>query len=331
MRIKMLLKGRSLTYLKGESIMKRTIWLMMVLVLCFVGVSFSADAVKTCDAVKTAAISVPPTIPTSDPGPIFANRDSMFDLGKSLGGSEISVRSTFVSKYKWYGVDRFDGKGAMGLGVNYQFPKFDSLDSYVGFDYENWSPLGSNSNRVAENASQNTYKVYYVQNLWAGERYNAQVTVSGTYYDLTEADNGENGQEFGVGIAFPELFNWGANGKLVPSAYYGRVWDLALDAPNKTVNKYSGDVYVGGLDYYKSLSDNMLLDVYAKVNYSDGLVSDDSEFTDGTVGVLTDIKLAKGTTVTPFVNYVYYFDQSLLNRGNADGEVWGGVTLRFNF
>jgi len=307
--------------------MKKTILLMMILVLCFVGVSFAADNAPA----SAGAFTTPPTLPTLDPGQNLGNTDSMFDLGKYLGGSEISVRSTFVTKSKWYGVDWFNGKGAMGLGVNYQFPKFTSLDSYVGFDYENWSPLGYNSNAVAEEAKQNNYKIYYVQNLWSKEVYQTQVTVSGTYYDFTDAKNGENGQEFGVGLAFPELFNWGANGRLVPSAYYGRVWDLAIDAPNRTVNKYTGDVYVAGLDYYKTLSDTMLLDVYTKINYSDGLVSDESEFTDATVGVLTDIKLAKGTTVTPFVNYVYYFDQSISNRGNADGDVWGGVTLRFKF
>lgn len=278
-----------------------------------------------------------PTIPTLDPmhAPKIRNNIFGIDLGGYIGDSEVTVRTTFQTKHKWYGQDWFDEKGAMGYGVNYRFPTIETIPGTFYFDILSWSPMGSTDSYAASKAKQNNYKVYYVQDFFEEEKHWVQLTISETYYDLTNADDGDDGQEFGVGIALPGLFDFGEkgvdDGQLVPSIYGGKIWNLKLDQTNSFVNEYDGSVYVFGLDYYSRLQENIVGDAYMKLNYKEGLNVNNNDFTDVTVGLLTDIEIGQGTILTPSINYIYYLDDSLLDNNKGDSEVWAGLTIRYNF
>ncbi|MHA1469475.1 MAG: hypothetical protein ACTSSP_02805 [Candidatus Asgardarchaeia archaeon] len=273
-----------------------------------------------------------PTIPNIDLMHTPKVRNNVFgiDLGQYLGDSEVTARTVFKSKHKWYGQDWFDDKGAVGYGVNYRIPKITELPGQLYLDIMNWSPMGT-KREGSEKAKQNNYKVYYVQNIFEGEKHQVQLSISEIYYDLTNAEDGDDGQEFGVGLAFPNLFVFEGKGTLVPSFYVGKVWNLKLDDQGNNVNEYDGTVFTGGLDYYRPLTEKLLTDIYLRLNYSEGFESSENKFTDVTVGVLFDMELASGIIVTPSVNYIYYLDDTLAGDGNSDAEVWTGITIRYNF
>jgi hypothetical protein len=297
----------------------------------------SAGSTIDIPVVPIDLIAIPispavPTIPDIDPMHAPKIRSNIFgiDLGQYIGDSEITVRTTFKTKHKWYGQDWFDDKGAQGYGVNYRLPLIEGFPGRFYFDVINWSQTGTGS-YSSDAAKQNNYKVYYVNDFFEEETYHTQVTISETYYDLLDADMGDDGQEFGIGLSFPGFFDWGRGGKLVPSFYAGKVWNLKLDRSGGYVNEYDGSVYTPGLDYYRKLGESITADIYVKLNYSEGFDTSDNEFTDVTVGLLTDFEVTNGIVITPSVNYVHYLDDTLLNGGRNDGDVWTGLSIRYNF
>ena len=278
-----------------------------------------------------------PTIPTLDPSHTPLIRNNLFGINFSewMGaeGTEVTPRTTFKSRDKWYGMDTYGDKGTASVGVNYKFPTTESLGGTFYFDAEYIGYMGGGT-PSQYNSQYITYRLYFDRLYYAGESYETRMTVGHTYYDLRGGDTND-GQEFGAGISLPNLFNWGKF-SLVPSAYLGYVWDLRYESNSSNIeNQFKGTVGNFGVDAYYApdkRDENFIFNLYGKVNYNDaatiGGQSFKDKFTDFTTGAAVDFEFFKGVIATPSINYVYYFDD--LSSGTRD-EVWTGVTLRYNF
>lgn len=284
-----------------------------------------------------------PTIPTLDPlhAPLLRNNFFGIDFSNWLGaeGTEVTARTTFKSKDKFYGMDTYGAKGTASMGVNYKFPTTESLGGTFYFDGEYKNYIGGGTPSMYSSA-YNVYRLYFMREYYKDEKYETRLTVGHNYYDL-RGDNGNDGQEFGAGLAFPELLKWGKF-NLVPNAYLGYIWDLEMQNDTGIVaNKFNGTVAQLGADLYFAPdpnAKNFLFDFYVKGNYNDAADLDRTpdtygvkgKFTDITFGAAVDFELAKGIIATPTVNYIYYLDEDINSRGKQS-EVWTGVTLRYNF
>lgn len=279
-----------------------------------------------------------PTVPTMDSlhSPLIRNNLFGIDFSNWMGaeGTEVTARTTFKSKDKWYGMDTYGDKGTMTAGVNYKFPTTESLGGTFAFDaaYTNYIGGGTPSQY---NSAYNTYRLYFMRSYYKGEKKETCLTVSHNYYDL-RGENGNDGQEFGAGLSFPNLFKWDRF-NFVPMGYLGYVWDLQTQNDTGLVeNKFNGTVAQLGGDLYFAPDKNdkdFLFDFYGRANYNDAADTPEEKikgkFTDITIGSSVDFELVKGVIVTPSVNYVYYLDDEI-NNGEGS-EVWTMVTLRYMF
>lgn len=278
-----------------------------------------------------------PTIPTLDPTHTPLIRNNLFGINFSewMGaeGTEITPRTTFKSKDKWYGMDTYGDKGTASVGFNYKFPTTESLGGTFSFDAEYIGYMGGGT-PSQYNSQYIVYRLYFDRSYYEGESHQVNLTVGHNYYDL-RGSNTNDGQEFGAGISFPRMFEWGKF-NLVPSAYLGYMWDLQYETNSANiVNQFKGTVGTVAVDLYYAPdpeAEHFLFDFYTRVNYNDSARIDgqkfSKKFTDVTFGAALDFELAHGVIATPSVNYVRYFDR--LSSGRKD-DVWTGVTLRYNF
>lgn len=280
-----------------------------------------------------------PTIPTLDPmhTPLMRNNAFGIDLSNWMGaeGTMITGRTTFKSKDKWHGMEVYGDKGITSIGVNYKFPTTESLGGTFYFDAEYNDYTGGGAPSMYTSA-YNVYRLYFERDYYAGDKYETQLTVSHTYYDL-RGENGTDGQEIGAGMALTNLWSY-SSFKIVPSFYLGYVWDLeTMDKTGVHVNNFSGTVAEASIDAYWKPDpsvDSFLFDFYAKINYNDDAdVNGEKikgEFTDITIGAVMDFELINGIIASPTANYVYYMNDKVNYRGD-NSDIWVGVTLRYNF
>lgn len=315
--------------------------LLFVVLVCFLGVAYAENLENESRGNGLNVLGLEPgskpTIPTLDPSHTPLIRNNLFGINFSewMGaeGTEITPRTTFKSKDKWYGMDTYGNKGTASVGLNYKFPTTETLGGTFSFDAEYIGYLGGGT-PSQYNSQYIVYRLYFDRQYYAGETHQINLTVGHNYYDL-RGSNTKDGQEFGAGVAFPKLFEWGQF-NLVPSVYFGYLWDLEYETNSDNIeNKFKGTVASISADLYWAPdpeADNFLFDFYGRLNYNDSAKIDgqkfSKKFTDATFGVALDFEIMTGVIATPSVNYVRYFDR--LSSGNKD-DIWTGVTLRYNF
>jgi hypothetical protein len=250
-------------------------------------------------------------------------------------GTKVTGRTTYKSKDKWYGADVYGDKGTASAGINYQFPTTESLGGKFAFDAEYTDYISGGGTPSQFDSAYTVYRLYFMREYYKGEKQETRLTVGHNYYQL-RGNNANSGQEFGAGLAFPKVFDWGKF-NLVPKGYLGYVWDLKTkDDTGSTVNEFKGTVAQIGSDLYFAPDKNakeFLFDFFANANYNDAADINGKQikgrFTDITVGTAVDFELMKGIIATPSLSYIYYLEDEIGNGEDADILVC--VTLRYNF
>lgn len=240
----------------------------------------------------------------------------------------VTLDVTFVSKYLWRGIDRFDDKAAFQPSLNF--------DLYgTGLSFKVWAsyPGGGGSSSALPagrvNATEYQYIIAYDCTLFEGESYATDVLTNWIYYDfIDEHDTAADAQELGVGFAWPNICPAG----IVPSYYVGRIWPARSNS--ELTGEYSGWVHVFGLGYDLVVpgilpdTHEQVLSLSAAAVYNDGFAGATvkHDWSHIVWGVSTAIDVGPGT-FTPAV----YYQTSMEDSVNTEDEFWTGLSYRVNF
>ena len=241
------------------------------------------------------------------------------DLSQYLGeGVKVSATTTVMSKYKWHGQDQFDDRGAYSIGSTIEIPSIPKLGKVLYIDVNSYFPIGSG----AEEATEVDYILRYTRTVREGTRYEAKITLSHSYFDLVKSNSKNDGQEDGVDIEMPNLFE---EFNLIPNIYVSKLWDSDFDNDQLS---YDGQMYQFGLTYLVKAKDAEIFRIYGDVSYLEGSQNLDNEWGFATIGASTVLELKDGINLTPFINYQINMD------GNIDdekGDFWAGLSIKYAF
>jgi hypothetical protein len=264
--------------------------------------------------------------------PLIKSNAFGVDFGPYLPGfNQITARTSYMSKYYWYGQNRFSDDSAWTVGSTYGIPNITegAVSGIEGmkfyFDITTIQPGSDGS----EAQKENQYTIFSVQTFNEGESTEMELMTKHVYYDFFDQGSDADGQEIGVQVALTNLLK-DENQRLVPSYYLGRIWDRDPMGPAADSDK--GNISVVGADYYLNIDENTDTDlhVFGNLTYLDAVGGSDSELSYVTLGADVDFDIGSDTIVTPFVQYIKFMDDSSATAGE-DADIWGGVSLNFNF
>ena len=237
---------------------------------------------------------------------------------------EVIHTSTFASKYKSYGRDKFDDGGAWMIGTTYKLPKLDTLGDNFYFNVTSVNPTGSGN----QDAVEVDYTLFWTGTKYEGEKNEMSIMVKNVYYQMTNEDD-QDGQEVGVSVAFTNMFNF-KYGRLVPSIYVGELWNV--NASSEDVDRDdSGAVYRYSVDYYTYVNEAGLSDLHLHADiatfdeYGD---ADSGQAAYYTLGASTSIGLSESIVLTPYVNYQINAEDKADTEGD---EFWFGTSVNMTF
>ena len=269
----------------------------------------------------------PPPVPGEET-PLIKQNGFGIDFGPYLPNfNELTTRTTYLSRYLWYGRESFGGDAAWTIGSTYGIPDILGESTLEGsklyFDITTIQPASSGH----LNQEENRYTLFGVKKANEGDKYETEWTVKNVYYDFTEQSSNTDGQETGIQVALTNLLN-GPNHKLIPSYYVGRVW--SRDPGGPTAENDQGNVSVLGADYYLNIDDNAETDlhVYGNITYLDAVASADSQVSYVTVGIDADVDMGNGVILTPFLQHIRYSDDSVTEEEALN---IAGVSMNFHF
>lgn len=249
-------------------------------------------------------------------GAAFAQDEAVSEMGA------VDLDVTTTSKYIWRGYDVFDDHAANFFSVNW-----DAFNSGLNFNVWYAVPWGGTN----EDATEIDYTVSYGMTFLEDEAWAMDVGVNYIYFNFPKggrSDGFVDTQEIGVSIALPNLIPVG-DSALVPSYYGAKLWptddDLGFDV--------FGGYHVFALGYDMPLPEtDMVLNLFADLNYNDGIFGAMHEFTHSTIGASTSFDFDP-ITVTPFVNFQWTISDDFADMANGgdDYELWGGVSLAYSF
>ena len=232
----------------------------------------------------------------------------------------VDLDATWVSKYLWHGFDLFDDKAAFQPSVNVDFWG-------SGFSFNYWASIPCSSGLV--NLTEYDYTVAYDRTVFEGEKYATDVTANYIYYDFPdEPDRAADGQELGVGFAWPNILPAG----VVPSYYVGKIW--ASKSDSDLGSDFGGFIHVFGLGYDLTVpgilpdTSEQTLSLTADLTYNDGYGSATAEhdWSHATLGISSGFEIG-GATFTPALYYQISMDDSV----NDEDEIWVGLSLTYRF
>jgi len=268
----------------------------------------------------------PPPAPGEDT-PFIRDNGFGINFGPYLPNfNEITTRSTYMSRYIWYGQERFGGDAAWSLGTTYGIPDVATGTAFEGakfyFDATTIQPASSDH----LNQEENQFTLFAVKTINEGEKYETQLTTKNIYYNFSEQTDAD-GQEAGLQLALTNLLN-GPNHKLIPSYYFGRVWDR--DPQKHIAESDKGNISVVGLDYYLNIDENAETDlhVFGNITYLDAVASADTQVSYVTVGIDADLDMGNGVILTPFIQHIRYSDRSVTEEEAIN---LAGVSMNFHF
>ncbi len=243
----------------------------------------------------------------------------------------VTVDTTWVSKYLWYGIDVLDDKGAFQPSVD-----IDLFGS--GFSVNVWASYptaagdmnkgGGSAGTSRVDATEYDYTVAYSTLFCEDERHAMAVTAHGRYYDfIDQPDQAGDAHEVGVQISMPELCPIG----FVPSYFVGRIWPAAGKTsggkPDLPID-YDGWVHVFGLGYDLKMpgltpdTPEQVVNLSAAVVYNDGFTDNaagtvDHDWSHALFGVSTSFELAENVHLTPG----FYYQSSWEDSVNPEDEM----------
>jgi hypothetical protein len=248
------------------------------------------------------------------------------------GGLEVTLDTTWVSKYIWRGFDRLDDKTAFQPSIN--------LDLYdTGLSCNLWSSHAGTSkgagNVSTVDAEEWRYALTYNNSVLEGEQYQTDYAVGWIYYDFPDmASNDGDAQEFNVTLTWPDLCPAG----VVPRYTIIKMWPAEGDGVN---NAMGGFIHVVGLGYDLTLppilpdTTEQIISFTWDMTYNDGTGAGIGAFPAGAVdhdwshvlwGVSTAVKCGPGT-LTPALYYQTSMDDSV----NNENEFWVSLSYMVNF
>ncbi|UCF15982.1 MAG: hypothetical protein JSW59_00700 [Phycisphaerales bacterium] len=234
----------------------------------------------------------------------------------------VTLDTTWVSKYLWYGIDALDDKGAFQPSVD-----VDLFGS--GFSLNVWASYPTSvgtmnkgtptpSSRV--DATEYDYTVAYSTTFCKGEAHEVAVTAHGRYYDfIDQPDVVGDAHEIGVQLALPEVCPPG----VVPSYFVGRIWPARSNSA--LGGNSAGWVHIFGMGYDLELpglspaTPEQVVSFSAAAVYNDGFARAgvDHDWSHALFGVSTSFELAENVHLTP----AFYYQSSWEDSVNPEDEM----------
>ena len=248
---------------------------------------------------------------------VLCGNDSMAFASEDENQLGFYLDATWVSKFIWYGQDFFDNHASFQ-------PSLDEDLFNTGFSLNVWAWYASSSGFV--DVEGLAYSATYTNSLFAGNPYQTDYSLTGYYYDYTDAPSiNLDSQELLLNVSGPEMCPFG----MTPSYGLSYLWTARSGGPAAAM-EMEGFYHVFGLDYDLQLAkiENPLT-LHWDIAYNDGQggTAFDHDWSHMTWAVSTTFGNHLGGTWTPQLYYQTSMDRSV----NSEDEFWVGMSYGFGF
>ena len=233
----------------------------------------------------------------------------------AYGDLGIDVDATYVSKYIWRGIDKYDDKAAFQPSVN-----FDLFDS--GWSFNVWYSVGGASGNV--NGEEIDYTVTYGNSVCEGQAWQTDYAASYVYYDYPDQpSDAADAMEFNLALSWPDICPFGT----VPSYTGVYIWGAEGGGAARDIE---GFIHVFGLskDFDVAYLPNPVTFGW-NLTYNDDAAATniDHEFSHTVFGLSTSIEAPGGGTISPAI----YYQISMEDDVNTEDELWTGLSYTVSF
>ncbi len=244
------------------------------------------------------------------------------------GDLDVTLDSTWVSKYIWRGFDLQDDKAAWQPSMNLDF--FDS-----GWSFNLWFNVpGSSGTQTTStvNAEEIDYTITYADTAWKEEVYATNWALSYVYFDYPDmASKDADIQEFNLYMEWPNMCPMGA---IVPHYQVFLLWPSQGGGAARELGGWIHDwgmTYDLVMDGFLPNNPEQVFTFSADIVYNDGAGlgdgSVDHDWSHILWGVGTDISLGDYGTFTPAM----YYQTSMEDTVNPEDEYWVGLSYSYTF
>lgn len=235
--------------------------------------------------------------------------------GEETPGLEVTADITFTSKYIWRGYNILGEHGAVQ-------PSLDVDLFGTGFSANVWASYALSSG--LSDFDEMDFTLAYETSVFEDKRYAMDIVMNYIYYEFPNLRSAAaDTEEVGASVSMPSLLPLGGS-SLVPSYYVGRLFPADEGGPT------GGIFHIAGLSYSLTMpvigGKERTIDFTAEAVYNDGAFDADSDWSHATFGVSTQIDVGP-LYFTPFLNY----QLSMSDTVNEDDEIWGGLSVSYNW
>ena len=242
-------------------------------------------------------------------------------MAVEIGGNELGIELdfTYASKYIWHGYDVYNDHGAFQPRV-----QLDYRGIYAGI-MGSWADTSGFTDR-----DEVDFFAGYECTFFEDEWYAIYNYITYTYYSHPATGDEGDIQELANGLSFPKLFPLGPS-FLVPRYDSFYIWN-GFQGSRFIDN---GNVHEFGLTYdlpVPSLlpeQDNQTVRLDWAVDYNDGTLTSNSDWSHTTIGVSTRFEW-KGIFFVPALNYLWSLD-SAFNAVNDENECYATFKVGYRF
>ncbi len=247
----------------------------------------------------------------------------------------VTVDLSWVSKYIWYGYDILDDKAAWQPSVAVDLGS--GLTAKIWMSYAASSKGGGSVSTVDK--TEYNYILMYDTTVNEGDKCQMDMMFQYIYYDFIDRPSkAEDGMEFGVGAAWPNMCPMN---KIVPHYYVAYI--MPAHQREETSNTGTNGVITGeaaGWIHIIGVSHDMVVQnltpdipeqvftLSADLVYNDGFAAADAkhDWSHATFGITTQMPLGEAT-LTPALYYQSSFEDSV----NTSDELYAGLSLSMEF
>ena len=239
-----------------------------------------------------------------------------------------SIDVAYLSKYIWRGFEVYGSHGAIQPSIN-----LDLFSTGFGIGIVEHEPIGSGY----VNGRRMDYSLYYHNNIFEGEAYQTDYTLSYVYYNYPKLSSHTRAswdlQEINALLSWPKIIPGG----LVPSYCIVKLWPSNSGSP---VSEASGWAHIFMLDYGWHIqgilpdTPEQVLNLHAEVVYNDGVDPRpfsrgvDHDWSNAVFGISTNFDLGHNLTFTPGLWYQKAMDKSVCSH---DDNFWVSLGVKYSF